>query len=534
MARNAELIYFVIHGLIELGDSIGQDYANQVRTLMSAGLHCRTFAEVHNKTLYPDLKIESIDNLRSALDSRPAPVVYHWCDGWHDVDTLLKSRQAPLIVRWHNNTPPWFFAPYSTDATSRTLRGYSGILKLTDAPGVHVLANSNFSARQLEILGVKPDLIHVVYPVSDYLRRAQTRRAPLESARKKLSLLFVGRIVPHKGHRHILRSAAKLRAKFGIDCRLLFPGRRDPSMLAYAAELTALATELGVEMELPGEVADERLEKMYATSDVFVCLSEHEGFGLPVIEAMRAELPVVGYRSSAVAETLRDHPLACDHLDYQEIAARIACLANADVSRDVVALQNEVLLPRFSSEVSANQLLAAIDLDGGDGKTIEAPCVESAHAPASRVSSALQEALDRLDATEVRAARDDDAGHRYVTLNDIRAYEALLANAGSTTATLGFRDACMNLSFHSPLPLIGRLVDKVKRLILYSQDGVVTSLSKSHSELAARLDRIESRLDQLSTDGHVNGIANTTKSRAENSRASDGENDSPPGKLGRE
>lgn len=535
MARNAELIYFAIHGLIELGDSIGQDFANQVRTLMAAGLQCRTFAEVYDNALYPDLKIESIESLRSALDSRPAPVVYHWCDGWYDIDALLKSRQAPLIVRWHNNTPPWFFAPYSTDATSRTLRGYSGILKLIDSPRVRVLANSQFSAGQLEILGVSPDQIKVVYPVSDYLRRAQTRREPPESARTKLVLLFVGRIVPHKGHRHVLNSAAILRTKFGINCRVLFPGRKDPSMLAYAAELKALAINLGVEMELPGEVDARQLAKMYATSDVFVCLSEHEGFGLPVIEAMRAELPVVGYRSSAVAETLRGHPLACERLDYHQIAARIDCLANHDVSRDVVAFQNEVLLPRFSSEVSANQLFSAIDLGGGE-KRIEDACVESAPPPGSlqRMSSALQQALDRLDATGVRAVHTVDAGDRYVTLNDIRAYEALLANAGSTSETLGFRDACMDMSFHSPLPLIGPLVDKLKRLILWWQDGLVTSLSKSHTELAARLDRIESRLDQLSTDGHVNGFANNANSRGENSRAADSEKDPRPAKPGHE
>jgi glycosyltransferase involved in cell wall biosynthesis/bifunctional DNA-binding transcriptional regulator/antitoxin component of YhaV-PrlF toxin-antitoxin module len=501
-ADNPQLIYFVIRGMIELGDSIGQDLANQVRALSAAGLQCRTFAEVYKSALYSDLKIESIDRLSEALDSRPAPVIYHWCDGWYDVDRLLASHRASLIVRWHNNTPPWFFAPYSLDATSRTLRGYSGLLKLVDSRGIRVLANSRFSARQLEILGIPSNQVRVAYPVSDYLRAPRARRDASPSAPGKLTLLFVGRIVPHKGHRHILRSAAVLRTRFGIDCRILFPGRRDPSMHTYAAELSDLAGKLGVGMDLLGEVDNRQLEEMYAKSDVFVCLSEHEGFGLPVIEAMRAQLPVVGYRSSAVAETLGEHPLACDHLDYHQIAARIACLVDSDVSRDVVSFQNEVLLPRFSSEVCRAQFLAAIDLDGV-AKEPAPSSVNGTHAAISsaRVSSALQRALDRLGPSEVREQYGADAGDRYVTLNDIRAYEALIAKAGTATETLGFRDACMNMSFQSPRPLLGRLIDKVKRLVLYSQDGVVTSLSKSHTELAARLDRIESRLDRLSTDG---------------------------------
>jgi glycosyltransferase involved in cell wall biosynthesis len=515
VARAAET-YFVIHGLIELGDSIGHDLANQVRTLSAAGVRCRTFAEVYDSSLYPDLMIESIDRLRGALESRPAPVIYHWCDGWHDVDTMLASSGAPLIVRWHNNTPPWFFAPYSLEATSRTLRGYSGILKLIDSPGIRVLANSHYSARQLEILGIAPAQIKVVYPVSDYLRERRARHDGSRSARGKLTLLFVGRIVPHKGHRHVLRSAAILRAKFGIDCRVLFPGRKDPAMLAYAAELRGLAGKLGVEMELPEEVENRQLEEMYASSDIFVSLSEHEGFGLPIIEAMRAQLPVVGYRSSAVAEILRDHPLASDDLDYHQIAARIACLVDNDVARDVVAFQNEAVLPRFSSEVSASQFLAEIDLDNVD-KQFEPPGLNGAHAADSnsRVSSALHRALSHLQPSEVHADHNDDAGDRFVTLTDIRAYEALLAKMGNDTETLGFRDACMNISFGSPRPLLGRWVDKLKRLILYSQDGVVMSLSKSHADLAARLDRIESRLDRLSTDGYAGAPNDMTKRSGE-------------------
>jgi glycosyltransferase involved in cell wall biosynthesis len=528
MTGNPESIYFVIHGLIELGDSIGQDLANQVRTLSAAGSQCRTFAEVYKSSLYPDLKIESIDRLQGALDARPSLVIYHWCDGWHDVDQLLVSRRAPLIVRWHNNTPPWFFAPYSLDATSRTLRGYTGILKLVDSPDIRVWANSHFSARQLEILGVAPDQIKVVYPVSDYLRGPGAGRERSETVRGKLNLLFVGRIVAHKGHRHVLRSAAILRTGFGVDCRVLLPGRKDPSMLSYASELRRLADNLGVEMELPGEVENRQLEQMYATSDVFVCLSEHEGFGLPVIEAMRAQLPVVGYRSSAVAETLSDHPLACDQLDYHQIAARIACLADRDVSRDVVSFQNEVLLPRFSSEVSTNQLLSAIGIDQGS----ETPSVNCAFArvPSPRISSALQRALGRLAPSEVRAPHNGDAGDRYVTLNDICAYEALLAKAGSSSETLGFRDACMNMSFHSPRPLVGRLVDKLKRFILHSQDGVVTSLSKSHTELAARLDRIESRLERLSADGHAGARVRAANDGGADNRESDSDINSRHGK----
>ncbi len=218
------MFHFDIHGLIEPGGSIGQDLANQVRTLSRAGFRCRSGAEVYNSSLYPELKVESFERLPEALDSEPAPVIYNWCDGWHDLGSLLARRRTPLMVRWRNNTPPCFFAPCSVDATSRTLRGYSGILKLVDSSGIRVLANLQFSVRQLAILGIAPGQIRVVHPASKYLR-GPPRGDASGAARGKRTLFFVGRTVAHKGHFQVLGRAAARRAKFGIHCRVPLPGR---------------------------------------------------------------------------------------------------------------------------------------------------------------------------------------------------------------------------------------------------------------------------------------------------------------------
>ena|SRR5215469_2425191 len=138
----------IVDGMIELGDSVQQDFANQRFAL--SDFQCRTFAEVHESSLDLELKIENISRLPGVLGSPLAPVIHHWYEVWHDVDGLLAGSRARLIVRWHNDAAPWVFAPYSPRATSRMLRGYESILKLADAPGIWGLADSSFKVRQPE------------------------------------------------------------------------------------------------------------------------------------------------------------------------------------------------------------------------------------------------------------------------------------------------------------------------------------------------------------------------------------------------
>ncbi len=499
--QGAQALYFVVQGLFERADSIGQDLANQFRALSSAGVRCRVFAGLHRSGLYPDLPVERSDDLAGVLRASPAPVLYHWCDGWRGMDDLLSVASVPVILRWHNNTPPWFFAPYSLESTARTLRGFSSILEVARAPHVSLMTNSSFSARQLGVLGVPAAKVSIVHPLSDYLSDPSAYRGTRKVSVGKLRLLFAGRVVPHKGQKHVIRAAHAFQSAYGQRCRVVFSGRADSAMSGYVREFESLAAELGVEATWPGEVTPEELEALYENSDVFICLSEHEGFGLPVIEAMKAGLPVIGYRCSAVAETLRDHPLACDRLDQEEIAARLFCLTDPAVSDAVVRFQDQVVLPRFLPTKTHNQLFASLNgIVAGLRPEPEDEVVTVPGDSASSVALALERHLKHLRPSERRTADAAEAEppERHVTLHDIRAYRALLNVANKVADTGNLRDDWMGTSFRSPIPLIGRLVDRYKRFVLYSQDGLVVGQTKLHASTLARLDEIEAKLDRLS------------------------------------
>ena len=125
------------------------------------------------------------------------------------------------------------------------------------------------------------------------------------------TVLFVGRLVPHKRQDEILRCFALLRRHRAPDARLVFVG--EPLHDRYLAALEALADELA-----PGAVTFERgldddtLAARYRSAHVFLCLSEHEGFCVPLLEAFQHGVPVVARPRGAVTETVGDAGLLLD------------------------------------------------------------------------------------------------------------------------------------------------------------------------------------------------------------------------------
>jgi glycosyltransferase involved in cell wall biosynthesis len=117
-------------------------------------------------------------------------------------------------------------------------------------------------------------------------------------------LLFVGRISPSKGQHDLVKALAAYRRIYDSRARLrLVGGTSSPT---YREALGRFAADLGLEKEVDfaGSVTPGELAAYYATADVFVCCSDHEGFCVPLLEAMHHRIPVVAYGVAAVPETM--------------------------------------------------------------------------------------------------------------------------------------------------------------------------------------------------------------------------------------
>jgi glycosyltransferase involved in cell wall biosynthesis len=159
----------------------------------------------------------------------------------------------------------------------------------------------------------------------------------------RTNILFVGRVIDNKCQHDLIRAFAHLR-RFDSSARLLLVGgydEREP----YYQTLVRLIEErdLRGDVFFAGKVDDSYLHAYYRTADLYFSMSEHEGFGVPFIEAMWFDVPVLAYRSSAVPETLGQGGVLFTEKDDLEQVAALAhvLISNQDVRGRVLAAQQE-------------------------------------------------------------------------------------------------------------------------------------------------------------------------------------------------
>jgi glycosyltransferase involved in cell wall biosynthesis len=185
-------------------------------------------------------------------------------------------------------------------------------------------------------------------------------------------VLFVGRLAPHKRQDEVIRAFALLRRRHAPDARLVLVG--EPLNAAYAAALAGLAEELA-----PGAVSFERglppaaLTERYRAADAFVCLSEHEGFCIPLLEAFHFGVPVVARPAGGIPEVAGDAALLVEDGD-AGVVAELLWLALSDAElRATLRERGRARLAAYAPGATAAKLraslegLAAMPLRAGSG-----------------------------------------------------------------------------------------------------------------------------------------------------------------------
>jgi glycosyltransferase involved in cell wall biosynthesis len=223
------------------------------------------------------------------------------------LSAALESHRGRRVLLHHNITPPEFFVGHDPEMVRICAIGREELRRL--APQVDLgLADSEFNRRELEEAGfVRTGVLPV------YLDFRRYREPPHPVLRRMLddgrtNLLFVGRIAPNKRQEQLIRLAAYWRRFISPDVRLLLVGKL-PRRRSYYDALQSFFYEEGftpAEVVFTGHVDHAELLACYETADVFVSASDHEGFGVPLVEAMLMDVPVLAHRTSAVPDTLGD------------------------------------------------------------------------------------------------------------------------------------------------------------------------------------------------------------------------------------
>jgi glycosyltransferase involved in cell wall biosynthesis len=173
--------------------------------------------------------------------------------------------------------------------------------------------------------------------------------------------LFVGRLAPNKAQHDIVKAFAAYRRLYDADARLHLVG--GSSSHQYETALTAFvdALDLGGAVEITGGVSAGGLTAHFETADVYVVASEHEGFCVPLLEAMHHRVPIVAYAATAVPETLGDAGLLLDAKDAYTIATAVHRVVTDTALRTQLIDAGIARLREFDLAKSRRKLLDAIE-----------------------------------------------------------------------------------------------------------------------------------------------------------------------------
>jgi glycosyltransferase involved in cell wall biosynthesis len=172
--------------------------------------------------------------------------------------------------------------------------------------------------------------------------------------------LFVGRLAPNKAQHDVIAAFAAYRARESVGARLVLVGASSSG--AYGSALEELAVSLGVgdAVVFAGSVRAEELAAWYRVADVFVCLSEHEGFCVPLLEAMHHRLPVVAFDSSAVPETLAGAGLVVGDKSPVVVAEAVARVVSDSEVADRLVARGVQRLADFDMSVTSQIFIDAL------------------------------------------------------------------------------------------------------------------------------------------------------------------------------
>jgi glycosyltransferase involved in cell wall biosynthesis len=253
---------------------------------------------------------------------------------------------AIKVIDFHNITPPEFFRAYEPHLAVALEGAFAELESLRDQVRLAV-AHSEFSRRELEEMGYAHTAALPLLLDLAWLDGGGP--TPFYGGKSRVDILFVGRVAPNKRIEDVVKAFTVYRRTWSPQARLWLVGRCDSP--SYLAALRAFVDRLGIEeVHLLGRVPAEDLAGYYRSAGVFVSMSEHEGFGAPLIEAMHAGLPVVAYAAGAVPETVAGAGVVFREKRYEEVAALIAEIARDDDARAALVAAGRARADHFRPE----------------------------------------------------------------------------------------------------------------------------------------------------------------------------------------
>ena len=348
------------------GDAIGNQMFRIRELLRQWGVESQVYVQARDRRLadpgvdyahYPS----SPDNI----------LIYHYSTR-SALTEFVQQLPDQVIVYYHNVTPPEFFHEYDPAFAAKLEQGRRDVASFKNRPCAW--AGSEYNRQDLLAMGFKHVTVVPYFLQFDELLVAADspagRQVSARYADGWTNLLFVGRLAPNKRQDDLIRVFGYYHRLVNPRSRLILVGS-DANLPSYRFELEIMAENLAPHhIHLPGAVSFKELGGYYRAATVFVCLSEHEGFGIPLLEAMAFDVPVLAFNSTAVPYALGEAGILINRKHYDVIGELIDLLVHdKSLRRRVIRKQKERLFETRPAQAKAalRRALSQLGLEIGSG-----------------------------------------------------------------------------------------------------------------------------------------------------------------------
>ena len=327
------------------GDAVCNEALVFQRLLRARGYESEIYAGI----IAPEMTGQALSasDYSNRRPSFEAATIFHFAIGSPMVEKVL-HRNEPLILRYHNVTPWEFFLGFNGHLVGLAYQGTRDLARFAPRTALG-LAVSEFNRRDLEAASFTPT---EVLPLAMNLEALDEPPDPVVMSRFKdarKNLIFVGRVAPNKKIEDLVRVFCAWQRYVEPESRLFIVGD-GRGFEHYSRRLAEMVSHLRIdEVVFTGAVTQGELNAYYRLSDVFLGLSEHEGYGAPLIEAMRFDIPVVAFDAGAVRETLQGGGILLTEKKPEVVAELLGMVTRDQAFRAAVLRTQASALARIRS-----------------------------------------------------------------------------------------------------------------------------------------------------------------------------------------
>ncbi len=330
------------------GDAIGNQVLELKRLIRRGGYESEIFVEHYDPRLASECR--HYGQYHRYSHERNLLMLHYSIGG--AVNRFVLNLPDRLILYYHNITPARFFYRWNGDMALRLKEARRDLVSL--AGKVPVIVGSSYSKQELESLGFK--VVGIAPYILSFEQLDASLNAPSATMLKQrfgdqdtVDWLFVGRLAPNKCINDIIKCFYYFHHWMDAKSRLLLVGTREGAE-SYVSHLYRLVTRLDLDgaVVFTGQVDSPAV--FYKMADLYISMSEHEGFGMPLLEAMHYDVPVLAYASAAVPEIMGNAGVLFREKKFPMIAEMANEIISNSVLRQRLLTTQREHLDQFSPE----------------------------------------------------------------------------------------------------------------------------------------------------------------------------------------